>query len=184
MLCFLRPLTAIAAAILLCGTATAAGLSTQELVGEYNLTTSTTVPAGNWGYTKGRVSVRQLDDRHILILLACEWKREPKAVCGNHFFAQQREDGVYLQDMNTDFMRIYFDPAGRSLTIISRGADARESVRRDVFAPTEAPLEDRALVRRMKREQGSAEHKESTRVFGHYSKRAYQNNRIEFQRNP
>lgn len=148
------------------------------------MSASTTVPASNWGYTKGRVSVRKLDDRHVLFLLACEWKREPKAVCGDHFFAQQHDDGVYLQDMNTDFMRVYFDPATRRLTIISRAADAKESVRRDTFAPTSAALEDRALIRRMKREQGSAEHKESTRVFGHYSKRDYRNNRIEFQRNP
>lgn len=181
---FLRPLFAVATAAFALSTAAAAQPSIQDLVGEYAMSASTTVPAGNWGYTKGRVSVRKMDDRHVLILLACEWKREPKAVCGDHFFAQQRDDGVYVEDMNTDFMRLYFDPATRKLTIISRASDAKESVRRDTFLPTTAPLEDRALIRRMKREQGSAEHKESTRVFGHYSKRDYQNNRIEFQQNP
>lgn len=161
-----------------------AGDAIDGLAGEYSLASSTTVPASNWGYSKGRISIRKLDDRHVLILLACEWKRDPKSVCGDHYFAQQRDGSIYLQDMNTGWLRFYFDPAKRSLAIISRGADARESVRRDIFTPTSAPLEDRALVRRMKREQGSAEHKESVRVFGHYSKRAYLNNRIEFQMNP
>src|SRR5450830_220262 len=172
-----------AASLAFC-TAARADHTTGELAGEYQLVSSIAVPASTWGYTKARLSIRPLDERHVLILLACEWKREPKAVCGDHFFAQQHDGGVYLQDMNTDWLRLYFDPASRQLTIISRGADAKASVRRDVFAPTAAPLEDKALLRRMKRELGSAEHKESVRVFGHYSKRAYANNRIEFQKNP
>lgn len=152
-----------------------------NLAGEYNLASSTTVPTSNWGYSKGRVSIKQLDERHLLVLLACEWKREPKAVCGDHYFAQWHDDGWYLQDMNTDAMRLYFDTATQKLTIISRGYDAKQSVRHDIFGATSAPLSDTALLRRMKREQNNASDKENLRVFGPYQKRDYQNNRIEFQ---
>ena len=41
------------------------------------------------------------------------------------FYARKREGGVYLQDMNTDSMLLYFEPGLRTLTMISRGADAR-----------------------------------------------------------
>ena len=170
-----------AAALTLCAGA-AAQAPMPNLVGEYKLLSSTTVPPSNWGYSKARVSIKQLDDHHLLILLACEWKREPKAVCGDYFYAQWRDDGLYLQDMNTFAMRLYFDPATRKLTIISRGADAKQSVRHDVFAATTAPLTDPALVRRMKRELSNADSKENRRVFGPYTKWDYQENRIEFQR--
>ncbi|MEG0882443.1 MAG: hypothetical protein RSH52_14390, partial [Janthinobacterium sp.] len=170
-----------AAALTLCAGA-AAQAPMPNLVGEYKLLSSTTVPPSNWGYSKARVSIKQLDDHHLLILLACEWKREPKAVCGDYFYAQWRDDGLYLQDMNTFAMRLYFDPAARKLTIISRGADARQSVRHEVFSATTAPLVDTALVRRMKREQSNADSKENRRVFGPYTKWDYQENRIEFQR--
>jgi hypothetical protein len=172
---------AAAAALTLCACASAQAPLT-KLVGEYNLASSATVPASTWGYSKGRISVKQLDERHLLIALSCEWKREPKAVCGDYFYAQQRDDGLYLQDMNTFAMRLYFDPASRKLTIISRGADAKQSVRHDVFAATTAPLTDPALVRRMKRELSNADSKENRRVFGPYTKWNYQENRIEFQR--
>lgn len=152
-----------------------------DLMGDYSLASSTTVPASNWGYSKGRISIKQLDDKHLLILFACEWKREPKAACGDHYFARQRGDGLYLQDMNTDALRLYFDPATRKLTLISRGYDAKESVRHDIFSATSAPLTDTALLRRMKRQQSNASDKENLRVFGPYQKRDYQNNRIEFQ---
>lgn len=172
---------ALAAALTLCGSASAQA-PMPNLVGEYNLLSSTTVPPSTWGYSKARVSIKQLDDHHLLILLACEWRREPKAVCGDYFYAQWRDEGLYLQDMNTFAMRLYFDPASRKLTIISRGADARQSVRHEVFGPTSAPLADTALVRRMKREQSNADSKENRRVFGPYTKWDYQENRIEFQR--
>lgn len=152
-----------------------------NLVGDYNLASSATVPASTWGYSKGRIAIKQLDDKHLLIVLSCEWKREPKAVCGDYFYAQWRDDGLYLQDMNTFAMRLYFDPASRKLTIISRGADAKASVRHDVFAATTAPLTDTALVRRMKRELRNADSKENRRVFGPYNKWDYKENRIEFQ---
>ncbi|WP_100876591.1 hypothetical protein [Janthinobacterium sp. 64] len=172
---------AAAAAMTLCAGAFAQA-PMPKLVGEYNLLSSKTVPPSNWGYSKARVSIKQLDDHHLLILLACEWKREPKAVCGDYFYAQWRDDGLYLQDMNTFAMRLYFDPATRKLTIISRGADARQSVRHEVFGTTTEPLVDTALVRRMKREQSNADSKENRRVFGPYTKWQYQENRIEFQR--
>jgi hypothetical protein len=172
---------AAAAALTLC-TGASAQAPMPNLVGEYNLLSSTTVPPSTWGYSKARVSIKQLDDHHLLILLACEWKREPKAVCGDYFYAQWRDDGLYLQDMNTFAMRLYFDPASHKLTIISRGADAKQSVRHDVFAATTAPLTDPALVRRMKRELSNADSKENRRVFGPYTKWNYQENRIEFQR--
>ncbi|QGZ39575.1 hypothetical protein IP92_01861 [Pseudoduganella flava] len=173
---FLAAACAMAAA-----TTASAQSSVADLVGEYTLASSTTVPASSWGFTKSRVSIRKLDERHVLILLACEWKREPKAVCREHYFAQQRDGGVYMQDMNTDSQRWYFDPATRRLTVIWRGADAKSSVRHDVYAPTQEPLTDPALVRRMKREETLWNDKENLRVFGHYSKWTYQNNRIEFQ---
>lgn len=155
--------------------------SIDDLVGEYQLVSSNTAPRSNWGYTKGRLSIQKLDERHVVILLACEWKREPKAVCRDHYFAQYRDGGIYLQDMNTDWMRMYFDPKARAFTIVSRGFDAKESVRRDLFTPTAEPLTDAALVRRMKTETGLAHGKENRRVFGHYSKWDYRNHRIEFQ---
>ena len=153
----------------------------QMLEGGYTLESSTTAPAGNWVYTQAYISIHRLDERHVLILLACEWKREPKAACSDYFYAQAREDGVYMQDMNTDGLRLYFDPASRNLTLISRAADARASVRRDVFLPTGRLPDDPALGRRLKRAQANADNKENQRVFGHYSKRPYEKNRIEFQ---
>lgn len=153
----------------------------QMLEGGYTLESSTTAPAGNWVYTQAYISIHQLDDRHALILLACEWKREPKAACSDYFHAQLRDGGVYMQDMNTDGLRLYFDPASRTLTLISRAADAPASVRRDVFLPTGRLPDDPALSRRLKRAQGNAENRENQRVFGHYSKRSYLKNRIEFQ---
>ncbi|MBG6220436.1 MULTISPECIES: hypothetical protein [unclassified Janthinobacterium] len=173
---------ACAAAVLALCTSAAAQAPMPKLVGEYQLLSSSTVPPSSWGYAKARVSIKQLDDQHLLILLACEWKREPKAVCGDYFYAQWRDDGLYLQDMNTFAMRLYFDPASHKLTIISRGADAKQSVRHEVFSATTAPLVDPALARRMKREQANADSKENRRVFGPYTKWDYRENRIEFQR--
>lgn len=174
---------AAAAAFTLCSSAFAQA-PMPSLAGEYGLASSTTVPPSTWGYSKGRVSIKQLDEHHLLILFACEWKREPKAVCGDYYYAQWRDGGLYLQDMNTDAMRLYFDAATRKLTLISRGFDARQSVRHDVFSATSAPLADPALLRRMKREQSNADSKENLRVFGPYTRWDYQNNRIEFQHQP
>ncbi|MTW10511.1 hypothetical protein GM658_07825 [Pseudoduganella eburnea] len=151
------------------------------LPGEYNLTSSTTAPVGNWVYSKAHVSVRKLDERHVVILFACEWKRNPKAACDDYYFAQWRDGGLYLQDMNTDALRIYFDPSTRALTMISRAVDAKESVRRDVFSPVGNAPDDATLARRLKRSEKSYVHPENLRVFGPYSKWKYDNNRIEFQ---
>ena len=179
----LSPIGAALAALTFCLPGTAQVAST-ALEGNYSLVSSTTAPVSNWGYSKARITIKKLDDRHLLIVLACEWKREPKAVCGEHHFAQWQESGLYIDDMNTDWMRIYFDPATRTLSWVSRGADARESVRRDMYRADDSALTDTALIRRMKRETANAMHKESMRVFGPPSKRSYQNNQIEFQRKP
>jgi hypothetical protein len=152
-----------------------------DLAGTYSLASSTTAPVTNWGFTKGRFTIKKLDDNHLQLVFACEWKREPKAVCGDHFYAQWQDQGLYLQDMNTGNMRIYFEPATRSLTVITRGSDAKASVRRDVYKPDGQELTDPALIRRMKREQSNADSTENRRVFGPYSKWAYTNNRIELQ---
>lgn len=86
-----------------------------------------------------------------------------------------------MQDMNTDDLRVYFDPATRALTMISRAVDAKASVRRDVFTPASGAPEDATLARRLKRSEKNYAHPENLRVFGPYAKWKYENNRIEFQ---
>lgn len=171
---------AVLAALTLCGSA-AAQAAIDQLQGEYALASSTTVPPSKWGFSKGRMSIRKVDERHVLILFSCEWKREPKAVCSDWYYAQQRDGGIWLQDMNTFAMRLYFQPRERKLTMIWRGADAKESVRRDIFTATDAPLTDATLLRRQQRALSSAQDKETLRVFKHYSTWDYTENRIEFQ---
>ena len=152
------------------------------LEGEYSMVSSTTTPASsNWGYTKGHISIRKLDERHLMIAISCEWKREPKAICGEHYFAQWQEGGLFLQDMNTDLLRVYFEPSTRTLTLIARGLDAKGSVRRELYKPATQELTDPALVRRLKREVNNAQHPENLRVFGHHSKWAYSQNKVEMQ---
>jgi hypothetical protein len=160
---------------------TSAQASDTAMEGEYKLTSSTTTPASKWGFSKAHISVRKLDEKHVVILLACEWKREPKAACDDYYFAEWRDGGFYLQDMNTDFIRMYFTPASRTLTMITRGADDKASVRRDVFEPTTGTPEDATLARRMKRAEKSYVHPENLRVFGPHTKWKYENNRIEIQ---
>lgn len=178
-----KHIAAMAAWAALCTTA-AAQAPLQQLEGDYTLASSTTAPVSTWNYTKGRIAVKKLDERHVVILFACEWNRMPTAGCDEHYHAQWHDGGVYLQDRNTDLLRMYFDPASRTLTMISRGRDADGSVRRDVFKPTGKPIDDAALVRRMKRAQRLADSKENERVFGHYSSWPYANNRIAFQNPP
>ncbi|SHH44055.1 hypothetical protein [Massilia sp. CF038] len=153
-----------------------------SLEGNYGLVSSDTAPVSKWGFSKSRITIKKIDDKHLLILLACEWKREPKAVCSEHYYAQWQESGLFIQDMNTDPMRLYYNPSTRTLTWIQRGYDAKASVRRDVYTIDNTELTDPALVRRMKREQGNADSKENLRVFGPPQGYAYTNNRIELQR--
>lgn len=167
-------------AFLACCTASAQPPAS-AMEGEYNLTSSTTAPVSNWGFSKGHISVRKLDEKHVVILFACEWKREPKAACDDYYFAEWRDGSFYLQDMNTDFIRMYFTPASRTLTMIRRGADDKASVRRDVFEPVGTAPEDATLARRLKRAEKSYTHPENVRVFGPYAKWKYENNRIEIQ---
>lgn len=180
---FVSHMGAALAALTFCLPGTAQVAST-ALEGTYSLVSSTTAPVSNWGYSKARITIKKLDDRHLQIVLACEWKREPKAVCSEHHFAQWQESGLYIDDLNTDWTRLYFDPATRTLSWISRGADAKASVRRDVYRADDSELTDPALIRRMRRETANATDKENIRVFGPPSKRSYQNNQIEFQRKP
>lgn len=161
-----------------------AQVSLSSIAGEYDLASSTTVPASNWGFSKAHVSIRMVDERHALILHSCQWKRSPKEACWDWFYAQEREGGIYLQDDNTDTVRFYFDPASRKLTMIWRGLDAKASVRHDVYTPAMAPLADAALLRRQKTALSSAEHKETLRTRGPVAKRSYQQHRIELQKNP
>jgi hypothetical protein len=174
-------LAAALAALNVCMAAASAQTPMPSLEGDYSLVSSSTAPVSKWGYAKGRISIKKLDDKHISILLGCGWKDEPKAVCSDQYYAQWHDGGLFLQDMNTDLERWYFDPAAHTITVISRGLDARETVRRDVYKATGIPLTDPALIRRMKRKQAAVDDKESLRVFGHYSKWKYLNNRIEFQ---
>lgn len=170
-------------ALLACCAAAAAPVQASDfsMEGEYSLTSSTTAPVSNWGFSKAHISIRKLDEKHVVILFACEWKREPKAACDDYYFAEWRDGGFYLQDMNTDFIRLYFTPASRTLTMIRRGADLKASVRRDVFEPASGIPEDATLARRLKRAEKSYVHPENVRVFGPYTKWKYENNRIEIQ---
>lgn len=150
--------------------------------GEYKLTSSTAVPASKWGFNKAHISVRKLDEQHVVILMSCEWKDEPKGSCDDYYFAKWRDDGLYLQDMNTDgFFRMYFDPATRVFTVIWRGADRKGSIRRDIYGPAKGAPEDATLARRLKRAEKSYVHPNNVRAFGTHDKWKYEVNRIEFQ---
>lgn len=155
--------------------------SLDDFVGEYQLVSSTTAPASTWRYTKGHVSIRKLDERHALILLACNWRDSPKSACDDHYYAQWRDGGLWLQDMSAANARFYFDPVERSLTLISQGYDARATVRRDVYKATAAPLADPVLVRRLRRAESNADSKEMRRLYGHHSKWKYLEDRVELQ---
>ena len=166
------------AALFLSMNAAATPLSAIE--GEYDLVSSTTIPDGNWKFTKGRISITKFDERHVTILHACEWKNSPKEVCNERYVAQGRNGNIYLQDMNTSNQRMAFDPASRRLTIVTEGVNG--TVRRDVYAATSAPLTDRALVRRMKRERDAVDDLVDQPHFGPYSKWEFGKNPIEVTR--
>lgn len=136
-----------------CMSSQAAAPISVRLPGEYELTSSTAAPVSNWVYSKAHISIRKLDDHHLVILFACEWKREPKAACDDYYFAQWRDGGLWMQDMNTDALRVYFDPSTRTLTMISRAVDTKASVRRDVFSPVSVAPKDANLARRLKRSE-------------------------------
>jgi hypothetical protein len=174
---FLLP-AALAAAML--GGAPALAAPTDDIVGEYELVSSTTVPASDWGFSKARYSIRKLDERHLSLVLACQWKDSPKSVCSERYVAQRRNGGLYVQDRNTSHWRMDVDPRTRKLAIVTEGADG--TVRRDVYTPTQAPLTDKALVRRMKRERDMVDDLVDEPAFGHFSKWDYRENRIGFRK--
>ncbi|MET3130206.1 hypothetical protein AAKU55_000459 [Oxalobacteraceae bacterium GrIS 1.11] len=144
----------------------ATNTSATALEGDYSLASSTTVPAGTWRYTKGRFSVKRLDSRHLLLLFACEWAKSPKEQCSDWWIVQLRDKNLYLQDMNTDDIGMYFDPSTRTLTMTRQGRDAKGSVRTDVFQPDDKALTDQALIRRMKSAQSSFDGTDNAPGFG------------------
>jgi len=166
-----------AALAALCMSAAAMALPLAQFEGQYKLVSSTTEPDSNWRFTKGRIAIKRLDARHVSILHACEWKGSPKEVCSERYVAQERQGAFYLQDRNTSHERMAFDPAARRLTVVTHGVDG--SVRRDIYEATTAPLTDKALVRRMKREQDAVDDLVDEPTFGEFGKWEYRNNRIE-----
>ena len=152
-----------------------------DIVGDYELVAAKTVPNSKWGYAKARVAIRSLGGGYLSIVLACGWRDVPTSVCSERYYARQRDGAIYLQDDNTFALNVYFDPASRRLTFVSRGFDAARSVRYETYAPTVAPLTDPDLVRRMRREQRYADeyvHPNPARKLG---KLAFTENRIEFR---
>ncbi|WP_426337236.1 M949_RS01915 family surface polysaccharide biosynthesis protein [Pseudoduganella sp. R-31] len=148
----------------------------QELEGEYSLHSS----PDKWGYSKAHISIKRLDDRHVKILLACEWKHTPKAACDDYFFAKWHNDGVYLQDRNTTVRRIYFSPAPREIALAMVSVDGKRLYKLDSFRPASGPPSDGTLSRRLKRAQQISVSPENLRVFGPYNEWKYENNRLEF----
>lgn len=160
--------------------AAAKALPLAQFEGQYDLVSSTTVPDSTWRFTKGRFAIKKLDERHVSILHACEWKNSPKEVCSERYVAQWRNGEIYLQDRNTSNERMSFDPVARRLTVLTQGADG--TLRRDVYEATRAPLTDKALVRRMKREQDAVDDLIDEPTFGEFGKWEYRKNRIELGR--
>ncbi len=151
-----------------------------SMVADYRLISSTTAPDGNWKFTKARLAVSRLDDRHLLIRMACEWEDSPKEACGDWWTAQMRNDGLYLQDTNTESLAMRFDPATRTWTLIRHGYDVAGTVRTDVFGVDEQPDTDPALMRRMKKAQSSFDASIKLKSFGHYGKWDYKRAQISF----
>jgi hypothetical protein len=159
------------------------GLSPAAAIeGEYSLASSTTSPSGTWFFTKGRLSVKKIDERHLLFRFACEWKREPKAACDEWWTVQQRDGSLYVQDVNTDTMSMFFDPSTRTFTMTRQGMDAASTLRTDVFRPDDQAPTDRALIRRMKAAQSSFDGTESSKAFGRHGTWTYSRARIQFSK--
>lgn len=179
----MRNLLIRAGAGLLAGTicATAIADPTADIVGDYQLVSSKTVPDSKWGYAKARVAIRSLGNNYLSIVIACGWKDIPKSSCSDRFYARQREDGIYIQDVNTFGFRMYFEPASRRLTFISRGLDKVGSVRHEVYAPTTAPITDPDLSRRMRREQRYVDEDIQKNISRKLGRETFTENRIEFQ---
>ena len=175
------PGLAIAACFLSMNLSTSAAAATTlaDFEGDYELVSSTTEPASNWLFTKGRISVKKMDERHLSIIHACEWKKSPKEVCSDRYKAQWRNGKLYLQDMNTFHQRMGFDLATHRFMVVTQGVNG--TVRQDVYQATAAPLTDKALVRRMKREREAVDDLIDEPAFGHYSKWEYRDNPITVQ---
>ena len=150
-----------------------------EMVGDYHMVSSNTVPDTHWGFTKGRIAIRRVDDRHMSIVLACGWKKIPKAICSERYYAQQRNGAIYLGDMHSFHFKMEFDRAAHRLTVITQGAQG--SIRHDVYEATSAALTDTDLVRRMRNERRYIDNGADLKTFGPLRKWEFQKNRIVFR---
>lgn len=148
----------------------------QALEGNYTLKES----IRGSGYSKAHISIKRLDDRHVVILLACEWKHTPKTACDNYFVAQWRDDGIYIQDRNTAVTSIYFKPASREVAVAMVSVDRKTIYGLDVFTPATGEPADATLARRLKRAQEGSVDPELIRINGPYNKWKFEKNRIEF----
>lgn len=123
------------------------------LASRYTLASSTSAPDARWVYSKARIKVQRLDQRHLVLYFSCEWARWPKDACYDWWVVRQRPDGLFLQDLNTGAMGMRIDPASGTLTMTMAGAG--EDVRTDVFIPDAAPQASAVLERRMRRAEAS-----------------------------
>jgi len=117
----------------------------QALEGNYNLQES----PDKEGYAKAHISITKLDDRHVIIQLACEWKHAPKAACHDYFVAQWRDDGVYLQETNTAVTRMFFSPNTHEIAVAQVSVDGKDLYKVDSFSLTSGPPSDATLARRL-----------------------------------
>jgi hypothetical protein len=179
----MRKLLVRAGAVLLGVMITSAALAdpASDIVGDYELVAAKTVPNSKWGYAKARVAIRSLGHGYLSIVLACGWRDIPTSVCSERYYARQRDGAIYLQDDNTFALNVYFDPASRHLTFVSRGFDAAHSVRYETYAPTVSPLTDPDLIRRMRKEQRYADEYLQPNPARKLGKLTFTDNRIEFQ---
>lgn len=146
------------------------------MVGNYRLFSFTVEPTHkNWFFTKGRLQIKRLDQKHLLIQLACEWKGEPKAQCWEWTTARQGSDGIFLVFKGNDAQKMRFDPATRTLTVTMEGGNA---TRTDVYVPDDSPVTDPALLRRFRHGLASFEGTIKDKNYGHYRDEDYTKTRI------
>lgn len=120
--------------------------------GKYTLVSSTAYEFNPmWRFTKARLEVSRVDQRHMLIAMACQWADAPTAMCDEWWLAQIREGSLYLQDLNTESIAVRFDLSTRTITIVNGNAPTGETRRTDVFKRDPTPAFDKAMTRRMKR---------------------------------
>jgi hypothetical protein len=149
-------------------------------VSEYSLVSSTTSPIGSWRFSKGRLSVKQLDRRHYLFVIACEWTALPAAGCYQWWTAQERDGLLYMSSMNSN-RSVRFDPATRRLTLTMDKMDSENTVRIDEFVQEDAPLTDKGLIAAMKEANESFQMAYKHPDLGHYSNWAHTGTSLEIK---